>query len=90
MTTADNKKSKEYRYFLYSASQEKLLTEVNNRIGKKYIPGEVWVNGQYKKFTAMSKVSVDTMNGDTILITKGYLSDMKYTPSRTVWKVQAR
>jgi len=89
-TVADRDKSKEYRYFLYSASQEKMLIEVNNRVGKKYIPGEVWVNGNYKKYTQISKTSIDTMNGDAIIVAKGYLSDMKYTSSQSIWKVQAR
>lgn len=80
----------EYRYFLYSPTQEKELSEVNNSMGKRYKPGEVFVQGKYKKYTQLSKTPTNSLYADTIIVAKGILSQMKYTEAQKIWKVQAR
>lgn len=80
----------EYRYFLYSPTQEKELTDINNSMGKRYKAGEVFVQGKYKKYTQISKTPTNPLYADTIIIAKGYLNKMKYTMAEKIWKVQAR
>lgn len=83
-----NDKNREYGYFLYSRTQHKMREEVEEKLGKKFIPGQVLVNGKWKYFTQISKTSESTMYGDSVLITKGYLDEIKYTNCTNKWKVQ--
>lgn len=80
----------EYRYFLYSSTQEKELQDVNDSMGKRFVPGTVFVQGTYKNFTQISSSPDNPLYGDTVIIAKGYLNKMKYTKAKSVWKVQAR
>lgn len=80
-------KEREYGYFLYSSSQHKMREEIENSLGKKFIPGQVLVNGNWKLYTQISKTSENPAYGDAILITKGYLDSIKYTSPTNRWKV---
>lgn len=86
----NNTKTGEYRYFLYSPTQEKELSDVNSSMGKKFKPGEVFVQGKYKKYTQLSKNPTNPLYADATIVAKGYLDKMKYTEPQKVWKVQAR
>lgn len=81
-------KEREYGYFLYSHAQHRMREEIENKLGKKFIPGQVLVNGKWKNFTQISKTPENIMYGDSILVTKGYLDQIKYTDCTNKWKVQ--
>lgn len=85
MSVAD--KEREYGYFLYSSSQHKMREEIENSLGKKFIPGQVLVNGSWEMFTQISKTSSNNMYGDSKLVAKGYLDQMKYNDCTNKWKV---
>ena len=70
-------KTGEYRYFLYSPIQEKELSKVADSMGKKYKPGEVFINGKYKKYTQLSKSPTNPLYADATIIAKGYIEKMK-------------
>ena len=75
-----------YRYFLYSKSQEILRTESENRMGKKFILGQVLVKGKWVPYTQISLTADNPMWPDCILLTEGYLKDITYKEPRSEWK----
>ena len=81
-------KEREYGYFLYSSAQHKMREQIEQALGKKFVPGEVLVGGVWKQFTQISSTPTNAMYGDAKLIAKGYLDEMKYTPCTNKWKVQ--
>lgn len=80
-------KTDEYVYFIYSETQEKMRTEVEARVNKKFIPGEVLVHGDWKQFTQIAKVSNMAMFPDSIVVAEGYKEKMKYHDCSSQWKV---
>lgn len=81
-------KEREYGYFLYSSAQHKMRNQIEERLGKKFIPGKVLVNGNWKQFTQISKTPDNKMYGDAKLVAQGYLDSMKYQNCSNKWKVQ--
>lgn len=66
------------KYFLFSFEQMKQKTEVEAKIGKKYKTGRVLVKGNYKQYTEISNFPYNKRFSDTIVVTSGKLSEMKY------------
>ena len=81
-------KNKKYRYFLYSQAQEAMRIESENKVGKRFIPGKVLVNGDWKPFTQISESPENNMYADSKLVTKGYLDEIKYQECTTKWKAE--
>ena len=80
--------TKQFRYFLYSAEQEATRKNIESNAGKKFVAGQVLVNGSWKPFTQMSKNSENTMFADSKIVAKGYIEDMQYKEPTSVWKTQ--
>lgn len=81
-------KEKRFRYFLYSAEQETLRKDIEDKVGKQFVVGEVMVNGTWKPFTQLSKTSDSDMFADAKVVAKGYIEDMQYTEPSSKWKVE--
>lgn len=81
-------KEREYGYFLYSSAQLKMRQEVEEKIGRKFVPGQVLVGGNWKTFTQISSSPNNIMYGDAKIVAKGYLDEMTYTNCSNKWKVQ--
>lgn len=79
-------KEKRYRYFLYSAEQEALRKNLESKMSKEFIIGEVMVNGVWKPYTQISIQSDNVAYADAKVVAKGYLEDMEYTECSTRWK----
>lgn len=77
----------EYVYFLYSDSQYTLRTEIEDRVNKKFLPGEVMTQGNWKKFTQISKSPSSAMFADSIVVAEGYKDKMKYKDCSSQWKM---
>lgn len=86
MTAIPDQES-EYVYFLYSDSQYTMRKEIEDKVNKKFIPGEVMVTGSWKKFTQISKSSSSTMFADSIVVAEGYKDKMKYKDCSSQWKI---
>lgn len=77
---------KQYRYFLYSKTQCKERADVESKIGKKFIPGKVLVNGKWYDFTQMSESASNIAYSDSKIVAKGYIENMTYTDCNSEWK----
>lgn len=66
------------KYFLYSETQLKMRKEVEAKMGKKFIVGQVIVNGIRKPFTELSSTS-SSRYSDAKIVAQGEVSLMKYT-----------
>lgn len=66
------------KYFLFSSQQMKMKVEIEAKIGRKYKPGTVLVNGTYKQFTEISDTPNSTRFPDSIIVASGKLSEMRY------------
>lgn len=66
------------KYFLYSETQLKMRKEVEARMGKKFIVGQVIINGIRKPFTELSSTS-SSRYSDAKIVAQGEVSLMKYT-----------
>lgn len=86
MSTLSNRDKDLYRYFLYSKSQEIIRTDADNRMGKKFILGQVLVKGRWVPFTQISAKADNEMWPDCVLIAEGYLKNMTYKEPRSEWK----
>lgn len=86
MATVPDAKA-EYVYFLYSDSQYDMRTEIEAGVNKLFIPGEVLVNGQWLKFTQISKTASSTMFADSKVVTHGYKNQIKYKDCTSQWKM---
>lgn len=80
-------KEKQYRYFLYSQSQQKMCEEVESRVGRVYVPGYVVANGKKKPFTEISTTSTNNKYADAKIVAEGYIEDFSYTPPTRKWRV---
>lgn len=72
---ADSKNT--LRYFLYSAEQFKMRSELEKKLGKTYMAGMVIVNGERKLFTELSTVPSSRFS-DFKIITSGDPSKLTY------------
>lgn len=75
-----------YRYFLYSRAQHAIREETDLKLGKTFKPGEVLVNGRWRQYTQISATPSNQFS-DSVIVAKGYLSEMKYTNFTSQWKV---
>lgn len=58
------------KYFIYSANEYKKTKDLYEKSGLKYIPGEVVVNGEVKKFTNLIEDTSDEFRAviDSVVI----------------------
>ena len=66
------------KYFLYSSEQLKLRKDVETRMGRKFKPGTVIVNGSRKLFTELSPNPTSRFS-DAIVVAQGDPTLMNYT-----------
>lgn len=74
-------------YFLYSKEQLNTKNETLSKIGKRFEPGVVVVNGKKQKFTQMS-TNPGSMSRyvDTKIVAHGDTTRLTYTEPKTVLK----
>lgn len=70
-----------YVYFLYSEQQKAKRTEIEAKMSRKFIPGNVIINGQKQLFTELSTKPTN-IYPDVRLIAEGLKSAMKFTDIR--------
>lgn len=80
-------KQDEYVYFIYSYEQEQMRTKIESGVNKKFIPGEVMVRGEWKRFTMISKTANIPMFVDAKVVAEGYKERMTYHDCSSEWKV---
>lgn len=66
-------------YFIFSSSELKRLIEVDSKMGRKYNPKFVIINGARKEYTSIVKSMNNLLYTDAIKVASGDLSKMKYT-----------
>ena len=67
------------KYFLFSPSQLKFRKETEMRMGKKFKPGEVFVNGKRLPFTELILDKKNSRYSDAKVVYYGDPSKVKYT-----------
>ena len=67
-----------YKYFIYSSSQLKERTDIEKRIGSKFIPGTVVVGATKQQFTELSDTG-NSRYSDAKIVTEGDIDKMNYT-----------
>ena len=73
------------KYFLYSEDQIKEKNKILERLGKKFCPGSVSINGRMHKFTQLSNQSTIPRFPDTKVIASGDPTTFVYVmPSEEV------
>lgn len=80
------KKENDFKYFLYSQAMEIMRKDAEAKVGKDFILGKVLVNGVYKPFTEISSSAENVSYADSVVVTKGNLSDINYTLPTSRWK----
>lgn len=83
-----NIKQKQYKYFLYSQSQHRLCDEIENNIGREYIPGKVMYNGKWRLFTEISSTSSNNKYSDAKVVSEGYIEDIQYKLPTRRWRAK--
>lgn len=75
--------AKDEVYFIYSKQQIEEDTEINARIGRKFVPGDVSVGNNRVKYSKILLVSdLDKMISvypDTKIVAQGIYGNMKFT-----------
>ena len=66
------------KYFLYSKEQHKKRIELERKIGRKYIPGKIFINGNEEIYTEMNTKYNDRFK-DTRVVYYGEESEVKFT-----------
>jgi hypothetical protein len=75
--------SNSYVYFLYSSSYVADRNNIENKVGKRFIPGNVIVNGVRKEYSMISESATINRYSDIRVVAEGILSEMKYTNTST-------
>jgi hypothetical protein len=65
-------------YFLYSEEQIKEKNNILNKVGKKFVPGSVYIGMSRKMFTQISDKDSMEQYIDTKVVAKGYKNQMKF------------
>ena len=65
-------------YFLYSEEQIKEKNNILNKVGKKFVPGSVYIGMSRKLFTQISDKDSMEQYIDTKVVAKGYKNQMKF------------
>lgn len=76
----------EYVYFIYSRNQHDMQDKVQSKVNKDFVPGEVFVNGDWKIFTMISKTASLPMFPDAEVVAKGFKEKMQYKECTSRWK----
>lgn len=66
------------KYFLYSSEQLRLRKAVEERMGKRFRIGHVYVNGERRPFTELSSTETSRF-ADAKVVASGDPAFMKYT-----------
>ncbi len=69
-------------YFIYSEDQINEKNEILKKVGKRFVPGTIIVNGSRQKFTQLSKHNYITDKRrytDAKVIASGNRSDFQFT-----------
>lgn len=66
------------KYFLYSKEQHKKRTELERKIGRKYVPGKIFINGNEEIYTEINTKYNDRFK-DTRIVYYGEESEVKFT-----------
>lgn len=66
------------KFFMYSKEQQDKRSAIEKKIGRKYIPGTIMIDGTPKKFTEVSN-SFNSRFKDVILVYQGDPSNVNYT-----------
>lgn len=74
---------KNYVYFFYSRNQLSKRNEIDSSIGRRFIPGKVYVDGKQEEFTEILKTAEST-NSDAILVTEGYIENIRYIMPKSI------
>lgn len=74
--------SNEYVYFVFSKEQMDMKRELAKKRGKNLSLGQVIVNGVAKQYTDIVKDPNGSRYVDTVVVTKGYIKDIKYTKEK--------
>lgn len=67
-----------YKYFLYSLTQLKFRRDTELKLGHKFKPGQVIVNGKKLPFTELSSTEKSRYS-DATVVAYGDTDKMKYT-----------
>lgn len=67
------------RYFIYSEEQARLRRTIEFRLGKKFLPGTVIVNGQSKFFTEIVDSTSKIKNSDAVIVAYTDIKKTKYS-----------
>jgi hypothetical protein len=65
-------------YFLYSEEQIKEKNNILSKVGKKFVPGSVYIGMSRKLFTQISDKDSMEQYIDTKVVAKGYKNQMKF------------
>lgn len=79
-------KKRRYVYFLYSQSQHKMCSEIESKIGKDYIPGQVMARGKMRYFTEISSTPTNNKYADAKIVIEGYLDEINYKAPTKKWR----
>lgn len=71
------------KYFLYSSEQYKTRTNIEKKLGRKYVPGYVFVNGENKPFTEIN-TKYNSRFKDTQIVYYGEEKDVKFTKPQVI------
>ena len=71
-------------YFMYSKSQLDMRIELEKKMGKKFKPGEVIVNGRRKPYTEIITDPKNSRYSDAVIVTYGNKENIKYYDPITV------
>jgi hypothetical protein len=74
--------SDKYAYFIFSKEQMDMKRALAKKRGKNLSLGSVIVNGIAKQYTDIVEDPSNTRYVDSVLVTKGYLKDIKYTKEK--------
>ena len=70
--------SETIHYFLFSRSQLDMRIEMEKKMGKKFKPGEVIVNGIKKQYTEIVTNPKNSRYSDAVVVTYGNKNNIKY------------
>lgn len=74
------------KYFLYSDEQIKEKNEILDKVGKRFEPGIIIINGARMKFTQISNNPSIARFTDVRIVASGNLKDYNYTRPSSIIK----
>lgn len=67
-----------YKYFIYSATQMRERTEIEKKIGRKFVPGTVVVGAKKLQYTELMNTN-NSRYSDAVVVAEGDVTKMNYT-----------